>query len=150
MLCNTLLCPGSHPQQKCTWPLRSGVQSTTTMCLTELPESCSTSWFILKDPFAGHPISKFIGRSLSYLGLFYPQLQLLPSCVLAYRASQDGSGKEPTCQCRIHESRLPFLGREDSLEEGMATHSSFLACTILWTEEPGRLQSIGSDTTEAT
>ena len=105
MLCNTLLCPGSHPQHKCTWPLRSGVQSSTTTCLTELPESCSTSWFILKDPFAGHPISKFIGRSLSYLGLFYPQLQLLPSCVLAYRASQDGSGKEPTCQCRIRKSR---------------------------------------------
>ena len=30
------------------------------------------------------------------------------------------------------------------LEEGMATHSSILAWRILWTEEPGRLQSIGS------
>ena len=34
--------------------------------LSELPESCSTGWFILKDPFAGHPISKFTWRSLSY------------------------------------------------------------------------------------
>ena len=34
------------------------------------------------------------------------------------------------------------LSREDTLEEGMATHSSFLARRILWTEEPGGLQSI--------
>ena len=36
------------------------------------------------------------------------------------------------------------LGQEDSLEEGMATHSSILAWKIPWTEEPGGLQSIGS------
>ena len=36
------------------------------------------------------------------------------------------------------------LGREDPLEEGMATHSSILAWRIPWTEEPGGLQSIGS------
>ena len=35
------------------------------------------------------------------------------------------------------------LGREDSLEEEMAAHSSILAWRIPWTEEPGRLQSIG-------
>jgi len=37
-----------------------------------------------------------------------------------------------------------ILGWEDSLEEGMATHSSIPAWRIPWTEEPGRLQSIGS------
>ena len=36
------------------------------------------------------------------------------------------------------------LGGGDSLEEGMATHSGFLAGKIPWTEEPGRLQSMGS------
>ena len=36
------------------------------------------------------------------------------------------------------------LGREDPLEEGVATHSSILAWKILWTEEPGRLQSMES------
>ena len=41
-------------------------------------------------------------------------------------------------------------GQEDPLEEGMATHSSILAWRIPWTEEPGGLQSIGSDTTEVT
>ena len=37
------------------------------------------------------------------------------------------------------------LGREDPLEKGMATHSSILAWRIPWTEEPGGLQSIGSE-----
>ena len=38
---------------------------------------------------------------------------------------------------------VQFQGREDLLEEGMATHSSTLAWRIPWKEEPGRLQSIG-------
>ena len=41
------------------------------------------------------------------------------------------------------ETRVQSLGWEDPLEEGMATHSSILAWRILWTEEPGGLQSIG-------
>jgi len=36
------------------------------------------------------------------------------------------------------------MGQEDSLKEGMATHSSILAWRIPWTEEPGGLKSIGS------
>ena len=47
------------------------------------------------------------------------------------------SGKEPTCQWRKH-------GLGTFPEKAMATHSSDLACRIPWTEEPGRLQSIGS------
>ena len=42
------------------------------------------------------------------------------------------------------EEWVQFLGGEDALEEEMATHSSILACRSLWTEEPGRLQSIRS------
>ena len=37
-----------------------------------------------------------------------------------------------------------ILGQEDPLEKEIATHSSILAWEIPWTEEPGRLQSIGS------
>ena len=37
-----------------------------------------------------------------------------------------------------------ILGQEDLLEEGMATHSSILAWRMPWTEEPGGLQSMGS------
>ena len=40
--------------------------------------------------------------------------------------------------------QVRFLGQEDPLEEGMATHSSILAWRISWTEEPGGLQSMGS------
>ena len=54
------------------------------------------------------------------------------------------SGKEPSCQCRRHESQVRSLGWEDPLEEGLATQSSILAWTIPWTEERGRLQSIES------
>ena len=42
------------------------------------------------------------------------------------------------------ETRVQFLGQEDSLEKEMATHSRILAWRILWTEEPGGLQSTGS------
>ena len=42
------------------------------------------------------------------------------------------------------ETQVQSLGREDPLEKEMETHSSALAWTIPWTEEPGRLQSMGS------
>ena len=44
----------------------------------------------------------------------------------------------------IQEAQIQSLSQEDHLEEGMATHSSILAWRIPWTEEPGRLQSMGS------
>ena len=43
----------------------------------------------------------------------------------------------------MQEIWVRFLGWEDPLEKGMATHSSILAWRIPWTEEPGRLQSTG-------
>ena len=42
------------------------------------------------------------------------------------------------------ETRVRSLGGEDPLEKEMATHSSILAWKISWTEEPGGLQSMGS------
>ena len=42
------------------------------------------------------------------------------------------------------ERQIRSLGQEDPLEEDMATHSSILAWRIPWTEEPGGLQSTGS------
>ena len=44
----------------------------------------------------------------------------------------------------MREPWVQSLGREDPLEKEMATHSSSLAWKIPWTEEPGRLQSMGS------
>ena len=42
------------------------------------------------------------------------------------------------------ETQVQFLGWEDPLEKGMATHSSIPVWRISWTEEPGRLLSMGS------
>ena len=44
----------------------------------------------------------------------------------------------------MQETRVRSLGQEDPLEKGMATHSSILSRSIPWTEEPGGLQSMGS------
>ena len=44
----------------------------------------------------------------------------------------------------MRETQVRSLDREDPLEKAMATHSSTLAWKILWTEKPGRVQSMGS------
>ena len=44
----------------------------------------------------------------------------------------------------VQETQVHSVGREDPLEEGMVTHSSILSWRIPWTEEPGGLQSMGS------
>ena len=59
------------------------------------------------------------------------------SCSMGFRG-----GEESTCQCRRR--RFDPLIREDPLEEDTAIHTSILAWRISWTEEPGWLQSTGS------
>ena len=44
----------------------------------------------------------------------------------------------------MQETQVQSLGQEDPLEKAMATHSSILAWEVPWTEEPGGLQSMGS------
>ena len=44
----------------------------------------------------------------------------------------------------VRETQVQSLGQEDPLEKEMVTHSSILAWKIQWTEEPGRLHSMGS------
>ena len=48
----------------------------------------------------------------------------------------------------MQETQIQFPGQEDLLEEEMTTYSSILAWDIPWTEEPGRLQSMGSQEVE--
>ena len=50
----------------------------------------------------------------------------------------------------MQETWVQFLDREDPLEKEMATHSSILAWRIPWTEEPGGLQSMGSQELDTT
>ena len=52
--------------------------------------------------------------------------------------------KNPPAMQETEKMQVQFLGREDPLEEGMATHSRILAWRIPWTEEPGGLQPKGS------
>ena len=51
------------------------------------------------------------------------------------------SGKDPPA---VKEMHFEFLGRVDPLEKEMATHSSILAWEIPWTQQPGRVESMGS------
>ena len=48
------------------------------------------------------------------------------------------------CLPTTRETQVPSLGQEDPMEKEMATQSSTPAWKILWTEDPGRLQSMGS------
>ena len=68
------------------------------------------------------------------------------SCLEEKRGFPGGAGgKEPVSQSRgLKETRVRPLGQEDLLEKGMATCSSIHAWGVPWTEEPGRLPSIGS------
>ena len=52
--------------------------------------------------------------------------------------------KNPPAVQETQETEVHSLDQKDPLEEEMATHSSILASEIPWTEEPGRLQSKGS------
>ena len=53
-------------------------------------------------------------------------------------------GSEGKCLPAVKETWVRSLGRKDPLEKEMATHSSILAWRVLWMEEPGGLQSTGS------
>ena len=50
----------------------------------------------------------------------------------------------------MQETQVQSLGQEDLLEKGKATHSSMPAWRIPWTEEPGGLQSLGSQMSDMT
>ena len=67
-------------------------------------------------------------------------LQLAPSCSSAVSLVARTAKNLPVMQ----ETWVRSLGQEDPLKKGMATHSGILAWEIPWTEEPGGLQSTGS------
>ena len=64
---------------------------------------------------------------------------------LIYLASQVAQWvKNPSAMQETEATQFCSLGQEDPLKEDMATHSSILAWKIPWTEEPGKLWSLGS------
>ena len=87
---------------------------------------------------------------LSYEGSTHSPLALTRRTYLAKTLTFKSSVRASLVAQRLkrlpamQETWVQFLGREDSLEKEMATHSSILAWRIPWTEEPGGLQSTGS------
>ena len=68
---------------------------------------------------------------------------LIKGCIIFSWASLVVKSLPAMCETGVR-----YLGEEESLEKEMATHSSILACRIPWTEEPGRPQSMGSQTSQ--
>ena len=100
--------------------------------------------------FFGKPsIQSLCPFLLVCLGFFFLLIQFHLVVICLFIVSISGASQVaqwvrnlPAMQ-EMQETRVQSLGGEDPLEEGMATHSSILAWRIPWTEEPGRLQSIG-------
>ena len=71
--------------------------------------------------------------------------ECIPSSGIAgsYGSSKDFPVGSDNNLPTVWETQVQYLGWEDPLEEGIATHSSTLAWKIPWMEEPGRLQSMG-------
>ena len=93
--------------------------------------------FSRQEHWSGLPLpSPLLLSRLSQLPAF--SFAVLPTLFLVFLVAQ--RGKNPPA---MQETQIRSLGWEDPLEKGMATHSTILAWRILWTEEPGRLQSKG-------
>ena len=88
-------------------------------------ESACNAGFLGSIPGSGRSAGEGIGYPLQYFGasLVAQLVKNLPA---------------------MRETWLQSLGWEDALGKGKAAHSSILACSIPWTEKPGRLQSTGS------
>ena len=81
-------------------------------------------------------------------GILAPRALVSHSLLLSTRGFPGGSVvKNPPAIQETQKIRVPSLGHEDPLEEGMATHFSILALRILWTEEPSRFHRIAKSLT---
>ena len=65
-------------------------------------------------------------------------------CMIPKASSGGSRVKNPPAMQEAQEKQAQSLGWKDPLEEEMATHSSSLAWEISWTEDPSRLQTMGS------
>ena len=102
-----------------------------------------------KCDIAFQPLICTLSRSFRYLQIFsssqYTRIIYFLFELLAY--SQKGSLVAQTVKNlpAMQETWVQSLGQEDPLEKRMAIHSSILAWRIPWTEEPGRIQTMGTD-----
>ena len=121
------------------WP--HGLQQARLPCPSPTPRIAQTNIHRVSDaiqPF--HPLSSPSPPAFNlfqHQGLFQWVSSYHWACQVALVV------KKPACQCRRQEMQVWTLGWEDPLEKEAATHSSILAWEIPWTEELGRLQSMG-------
>ena len=101
--------------------------------LTSLPHCCSLGFSLTSSERRAPKFSPW--TSLFLGGLFCWSLSVLSTSLVAQTVK---------CLPTMWETRFQSLGWEDLLEKEMATQSSTLAWKIPWTEEPGRLQFMGS------
>ena len=91
---------------------------------SEVPQSCLTLSDLMDCSLPGSSVH----------GIFQARVLECPVGADVHAVLADGIAAQAT-----KETWIPSLGQEDSLEEGMATHSSIHTWRIPWTEEPGRL-----------
>ena len=135
----------SWPSLAGKWPQREDVvvQSLTVVQLDSLQPHGLQHTRLLCPPLSlgvcsnSCPWSRWCSLTISFSAAFFFCLQSFPAS-----GSWWLSGKESPCQFRRH-GFYPWV-RKIPLEKEMATHSSILAWEIPWTEEPGGLQSMGS------
>ena len=108
-----------------------GILQARTLEWVAIPFSRGSSWPTQVSSIAGRFFTIWATREALY------------DPVYIYSFPGGASGKELVCQQETQELPVWPLGWEDPLEEERATHSSIRAWRIPWTEEPGRLQSIG-------
>ena len=83
---------------------------------------------------------------LGFSHYLFSRYSLSPiTCQMGFPSGGGQVAKNLPAMQKMQEMQVQSLGGEDPLEEGMAIHSSILAWRSPWTEEPGRLLSIGSE-----
>ena len=119
-----------------------GIADPSSVGVTELLGGKSTYLVTRNEAFCEKCCSRRKQRSFFCFLFFFSVLWFSFYSLLFGGLPGCASSKESTCQCR--KLRVWSLSQEYPQEEKMATHSSILAWRILWTEEPGGLQSMGS------
>ena len=110
------------------------------MCVTALGFSADVRW---ECSFYKGGLTYFV-TSINYVSSHHAAyFKYLLALLVIYTSTNGfpGSSDIKNLPAR-RDTKFLFLGREDPLEEGMATHSSILPWRSPWTEEPGGLQSI--------
>ena len=109
-------------------------------------------WALRPPPYLGdckqccneHEVNTFFELILLFYSDKYPEVELLDHKIICGFSLVAQTIKNLPAMQDTQETQVQFLGQEDSVEKGMAIHSSILAWKIPWMEKSGGLQSTGS------